>query len=168
MAQAIKLKDAYKMMTEVWVDERRRVLGVKFADGVQGEIPLKALKFHEKLDLKRIELPNPYVILIGVQGETEPIGVPWDFARLYCDPDYAEQVQRQQKRDRRVLAQNVKRLRAQRRWTQQELAKRSGVSRITISRIENEDEQSPRVETLEKLAEALGVSLAELFQAEGS
>ncbi len=164
MAQAVKLKDAYKMMTEVWVDEERRVLGVRFADGVQGEIPLQELKHAEKLDLRRVELPNPYVVFLGVQGEEEPVGIPWDFARFYCDPKYAEKVRQGQGRERRALAQNVKRLRSQRGWTQRELARRSRVSRITISRIENENEPAPRVETLERLAEAFGVSLAELFR----
>jgi DNA-binding XRE family transcriptional regulator len=164
MAQAIKLKDAHKMMTEVQVDERRRVLKVKFADGAQGEVPLKDLKKHEKLDLERIELDSPYVLWIGVRGEEEPMGVPWDFVRMYCDSEYLEQVRQRQQRDCRTLAHNLKLLRTQRGWTQEELARRSGVSRVTISRIENEDEPFPRLETLEKLADALDISLAELFQ----
>ncbi len=164
MGQVVKLKDAHKMITEVWVDEARRVLGVRFADGVQGEVPLQELKRSEKLDVQRVELPNPYVVLLGVRGEAEPLGIPWDFARFYCDPNYAERVRQRQSRDRLVLAQRVKRLRTQLGWTQQELARRAGISRITISRIENEKDPSPRVETLEKLANALGVKLAELFQ----
>jgi len=152
------------MMTEVRVDKRRRVLHIRFADGVQGEIPIKDLKGYEKLDLDRVELPNPYAILIGVQGESEPTGIPWDFARTYCDLKYAGRVEQRRRRDYHVLARNLRRLRTQRRWTQEGLAQRSGVSRITISRIENEDEQSSRFETLEKLANAFGVSLAKLFQ----
>lgn len=164
MARAIKLKDAHKMMTEVRVDKRRRVLVVRFADGAQGEVPLKDLKRHEKLDLERIELDSPYVLLIGVRGEKESIGVPWDFVRIYCDSEYADRVRKRQLRDRRILAHSLKRLRAQRGWTQEELAQRSGVSRVTISRFESEAEPSPRVETLEKLADALEVSLVDLFQ----
>jgi len=164
MAPAIKLKDAHKMMTEVQVDKRRRVLKVKFADGVRGEVPLKDLKNYEKLDLERIELESPYVLWIGMQGEEEPVGIPWDFVRMYCDSEYADQVRERQLRDRLILARSLKRLRARRGWTQEELAQRSGVSRVTISRFESEAELSPRIETLEKLADALEVDLAELFR----
>ncbi len=163
MAQAIRLKNAHKMMTEVRVDKRRRVLRIRFADGIRGEIPLTALKGHEKLDLDRVELPTPYAILIGVQGESEPTGIPWDFARYYCDPEYAHQLEEWNKRDRHVLARNLRRLRTQRGWSQAELADHAAVSHITISRLESDGEQSPRMETLERLAEALGVGLADLF-----
>ena len=164
MSQAVKLKNAHKMIMEVRVDKRRQVLQVKFADGNSGDVPIKAIQGHERLDLDRVELSDPYVILIGLQGEAEPVGIPWDFARIYCDPAYAEQVQQRRERDRQALAHNLKRLRSLRGWSQEELAKHSGVNRITISCIENESEQSPRFETLEKLAETLNVGLATLFK----
>ena len=47
-------------------------------------------------------------------------------------------------------------LRTAKAWTQEELAKRSGVRRVTISRIENEQTKGVDFETLEKLAAALG------------
>jgi putative transcriptional regulator len=47
--------------------------------------------------------------------------------------------------------------------TQEGLAERSGISRETISRIETGRHQEPEVLTLVKLAEALDVSVWELF-----
>lgn len=47
-------------------------------------------------------------------------------------------------------------LRTAKAWTQEELAKRSGVRRVTISRIENEQTKGVDFETLERLARALG------------
>lgn len=164
MSQAVKLKNAHKMITEVRVDKHRQVLQVKFADGNSGDVPIKAIQGHEGLDLDRVELSDPYVILIGVQGEAEPVGIPWDFARIYCDPAYAEQVKQRNKRDRHALAQNLKQLRSGQGWSQEELAKHSGVSRIMIGRLENEGVSSLSLETLEKLAEALNVDLATLFK----
>jgi DNA-binding XRE family transcriptional regulator len=160
--QTVQLKSAYKMMTQVRVDRRRRVLHVQFADGVSGDIPLRVLSEHEKLDFDRLALEDPYVIHIGTIGDREPTGIPWDFARYYCDPAYAKQVAQRQQRDKRTLAQHLRRLRHKQGWTQEHLAKRSRVSRITINRLENEVEQSPRFETLERLAEAFGIELSQL------
>ncbi|MBI3661252.1 helix-turn-helix transcriptional regulator [Candidatus Acetothermia bacterium] len=160
--QTVQLKSAYKMMTKVQVDKRRRVLHVQFADGISGDIPLRTINDHEKLDLDRLELEDPYVIQIGVVGDAEALGIPWDFARYYCDPSYAKQVEQRHKRDRQTIAQQLRRLRHKQAWTQEQLAKRSGVSRITINRLENEVEQSPRLETLERLAEAFGIELRQL------
>ena len=51
--------------------------------------------------------------------------------------------------------------RTRRALTQAELAKRAGVTTATVARIER-DEIEPRMTTLRKLAEALGVDPAEL------
>jgi transcriptional regulator with XRE-family HTH domain len=65
----------------------------------------------------------------------------------------------------RIAAQIAARLRAgraQRRWTLDELAARSGVSRRLIVQIEQAD-ANPSLATLLKLAAALGVTLTELL-----
>jgi transcriptional regulator with XRE-family HTH domain len=46
-----------------------------------------------------------------------------------------------------------------------ELARRAGVGYVTIVRIEN-DQISPTVTTLERLAKALGISVRDFFPAE--
>jgi transcriptional regulator with XRE-family HTH domain len=55
--------------------------------------------------------------------------------------------------------------RKRRRLTLHELGRRSGVSYVTIARIEG-GKMSPTVTTLEKLAAALRVSLRDLFSGE--
>lgn len=45
--------------------------------------------------------------------------------------------------------------------TQQTLAERSGVARVTIARLET-GKSSPMLQTLEKLAKALGVAVADI------
>ena len=47
--------------------------------------------------------------------------------------------------------------------TQDELAKKSGVSRTTISYLESGVAQDTTVGTLAKIAEALGIEISELF-----
>jgi transcriptional regulator with XRE-family HTH domain len=56
----------------------------------------------------------------------------------------------------------VKRLRQEREWNQTELAYHAGLAPSVISQIEN-DKRDPSARTLRKLAEALGVEVADLF-----
>lgn len=48
-------------------------------------------------------------------------------------------------------------------WTQEELAKNSGVGRVTVSNIERKGIKNIPVYTLEKLAKALDMTISELF-----
>lgn len=56
----------------------------------------------------------------------------------------------------------LKELREKRGLTQEQLADLSGVNQSAISFIENGTTASPKLDTLQKLARALGVSLEEL------
>ncbi len=47
-------------------------------------------------------------------------------------------------------------------WTQEDLARESGVPAATISRLEN-NERTPRFSTIRKLADPLGVNFKELL-----
>ena len=58
--------------------------------------------------------------------------------------------------------EELTRLRAEQGWTQQRLADESNVNKATINQIEK-GRRSPNVETLEKLADALGVGVADFF-----
>jgi len=63
----------------------------------------------------------------------------------------------------RRLALRLKRLRQQRGWSQEELARRAGVSRGYLARLETV-RQDPTLTTLEKLAKALKVKMTELLE----
>lgn len=63
--------------------------------------------------------------------------------------------------DRRI-AQRLKSLRAERNWSLDELAKRSAVSRATLSRLENA-EVSPTASVLGKLCAAFGLTMSRLM-----
>jgi len=64
--------------------------------------------------------------------------------------------------DAALIAKNAKRLRYGREMTQAQVAKKSGVSVPTYSKIES-GTASPRMDTLYRVASALGVSIHELF-----
>lgn len=61
------------------------------------------------------------------------------------------------------MGHKLKIFRLQRNMTQEELSERSGVSRQTISSIENEGVGAATTKTLAKLAEALETTVGELF-----
>lgn len=66
------------------------------------------------------------------------------------------------------LSENLKRIRAERGISQDELAERSGVSKGQISKLEVGIQKNPVLETVVAISSALGVSIEELvFGTEG-
>lgn len=57
---------------------------------------------------------------------------------------------------------NLKKLRKKKGWTQERLARETGISFHTLIKIENGRTKNPKIKTLIKLAKALGVSLDKL------
>lgn len=62
-----------------------------------------------------------------------------------------------------AVVQRIRAARLANGWTQQELANRSGIKRANLARLET-GKHAPRVDTVELLARALSLSLAELFE----
>jgi len=61
------------------------------------------------------------------------------------------------------LGKNLRAVRNEREWTQEVLAERSGIQAAEISRIEN-GRRDPQVSTVLRLAAALGIPPARLFE----
>ena len=61
-----------------------------------------------------------------------------------------------------MYLKNLVTLRKQKNWSQEKLAVESGISYNTIIKIERGGIKNPKIETVIKLANALGVSLDEL------
>ena len=57
----------------------------------------------------------------------------------------------------------LKEIREQKKISMSKLAKLSGITRQTIARLENEEEDSANSKTLKALADALGVNMSEFF-----
>ncbi len=64
---------------------------------------------------------------------------------------------------RELVAKNIRELRQERGWSQDELAARAGLHRTYIGTVERA-EQSVTVDSLEKLAAALNVKVARLLE----
>ena len=63
---------------------------------------------------------------------------------------------------RRILARNLRRLRLERGWSQDDLAAEAGMRQALVSAIEV-GAANPTLASLEKLAATLGITFAELF-----
>ena len=65
-----------------------------------------------------------------------------------------------------MLAQNIKKFRTQLGLSQEELARKAGITYSTLIKLESGANKNPTVKTLQQLAGALGVSLDQLVEGE--
>jgi len=61
-----------------------------------------------------------------------------------------------------MYLKNLKELRKQKGWSQERLAREANISYHTLIKLEQNNIKNPKIETVIKLANALGVSLDEL------
>lgn len=61
------------------------------------------------------------------------------------------------------MGYKIKEIRQQKKITQEELAEAAGVTRVTICNLENGTQKDVKVGNLKKIANALGVEVAELL-----
>jgi DNA-binding XRE family transcriptional regulator len=164
--QTVIALHAERMMTRVsWEADW---LEVSFGDGQTAKIPAATLRDEHGRPLRA---PIRQVSLVGfhemlIQAEDGAFAeVPWDFARhLTEDRDFQEREQRLAEEGRGLLGGRVRRLRKSRGLSQSEAARRSGLGRVTLARLEK-GEQSPTLDTLEKIARGLEVSVSRLLGA---
>ena len=61
------------------------------------------------------------------------------------------------------MGTKIKELREKLKMTQEDLARVSGVSRTTISQLENDDQKPTTTKTLANIARALGTTIDQIF-----
>jgi DNA-binding XRE family transcriptional regulator len=133
-------------------------LVVRFADDREGLVPYRDLALEGVP--KRVAIPSTDVVEVHLQGgRVEKVA--WDLARRYLDPGERARPRAEAGRGQRALGERVFALRSMSGITQDELARMSGINRVTIARIES-GEQLPRYQTLRALAEGLGVPIGRL------
>ncbi len=163
MVQATKVQNANRMM--ISIEPSREGLNVSFADGLVSSVPWDSIKEVDGLaDVDSIELDSPDEALVRTRrGEVAEI--PWDFARHFGDQEYRDRVEEIAARGQRKFARRLRNLRRESDISQQKLADLSGVGRVTIARIEAAA-QSPRLETVQRLAAAMGYPIQALMMDE--
>ncbi len=135
---------------------------VVFADGRCGTVPSADIpEVGRALDLVGIELPNPYVVVLRTK-RGDAVELPWDLARHYCDVSYRPRIEAVGVSGRQAIGRRIRQARERAGLTQEALAAKAEIGRVTLVRIEN-GAQSPRYETLVSLAKSLGTPLRELL-----
>lgn len=135
-----------------FLDSDRREMEVTFLDGER--FRLAADRSH---DWKRVMVSSDRRFLMVPRARGELLDtIPWDAIRKpRSHLDEAE-------RTKRRLARTLRRLRTEAGLSQAEAARRGGLTRKTINRLENAGNY-PGVATLEALARAYGTSLPDLL-----
>jgi DNA-binding XRE family transcriptional regulator len=132
---------------------------VRFADDREGIVPFERLALPGPP--RSLAIPLPHTIELHLQdGTVEEL--PWDFARHFTDPEHRRRSEAAGRRGRDLLADRLRAARKERRMSQEQLAGRAGISRVTIARIET-GEQLPRYGTLSAIADGLDVPIERLL-----
>lgn len=63
-----------------------------------------------------------------------------------------------------MLAENLKRIREEKRYSKLRLGREAGLTARCIEHIEHKKARNPKIQTLQKLAKTLGVSVDELLK----
>ena len=133
-----------------------------FADGASGQIPFADLsEIGESGAIVGLELPTAYEMIITL-SDGQHIEIPWDFARHYCDQTYRPTIEAIAAAGRKTLGGRIRRNRESAGLTQEQLAGRAHIGRVTLVRLENGD-QAPRFKTLSAIAQALEVDVNALL-----
>lgn len=151
------VKGAERMITAARLG--RDGLYVRFADEQEGVVPVADLRLAGTPEY--VTVPRPHVVEIHLaDGGVEEL--PWDFIRHFVDERHREVADRAAARGRHLMGTRLRALRSGKGVTQEELAAASGMSRVSIARIET-GRQLPRYQTLVALAEALELPIERLL-----
>ena len=133
-----------------------------FADGASGQIPYADVpEIGNRNGVAALELPTAYEMIITL-SDGQHIEIPWDFARHYCDKSYRPTIEAIAAAGRKTLGGRIRRNRESAGLTQEQLARRAQIGRVTLVRLES-GEQAPRFKTLSAIAQALEVDVNALL-----
>lgn len=62
-----------------------------------------------------------------------------------------------------MLAENIKKFRNKQKISQEDLAKKAGITYSTLIKLESSANENPTIRTLKKIADALGVTIDNLI-----
>jgi len=148
-------------------DTDRREFMAIFRDGKMYRVRRDWLPEDDGTEIRRIRVEPDGSAFVVEHSSGKRFEIPWDFVLYHADPEYryykGRRIQRDAERDVALrIGTRVRELRQQKGLTSYELARRAGIARPNISRIER-GKHVTSVDTLERLSRALGVTVAELL-----
>jgi DNA-binding XRE family transcriptional regulator len=162
--EAVSALDPHSLI-DVRYSARTNQLWVQFGDGLSGLVDLKKLGLESRMKLLILE-----TAIVGNRGATLEIvkhdGDLFEIDALaikaVLDDSLAALLRSEAKQSDKKVGERVRSARESARLTQQQLSKNTGNDQAIISKLERGIHQ-PRVDTLERIASALGLSLSELL-----
>lgn len=153
-------------ITDVTFVASDRALSFTFAGGRRYSVPLSAVGSSDGSSVLEITLLSEGSAASVVQSSGNRFEVPWDFVLHWADRDFEyykgrPDASRGREEAARVLAGRLRAQRKKRNLTQQQLADLTGIKRPNIARLER-GIHTASLETLERVAAALGTTVAEL------
>ncbi len=165
--RSVMVATASPKLRDCFYDAERREFVTIFRDGKMYRVRRGWLPEDDGSEILCVHVEPDGSAFRVEQASGHRFGIPWDFVLYHSEPRYQYYKGRrvQQVSERSMATQiggRVRELRQERGLTTYELAKRSGILRPNISRIEG-GRHVPNVDTLDRLARALGVSVADLL-----
>jgi DNA-binding XRE family transcriptional regulator len=141
---------------------RERALAVSFVNGDRFEVPVEALLKRDggNATWTRLRIAETRDVLEVPVGENTT-EIPWDRVRCIADPAFRRHLANQAAKSARRVGSRLRYLRQQSGLTQEAVARSAGLSRVTISRLENGALQ-PIYETLVRVLAAMGRSVQDM------
>jgi len=152
----------------VWWSAAGRSIEVSFAAGPHYGLPARLVPGVSPDDVFSAS-PDEFAYgVVLTMNDGRQVDFASDLVLYHCDPEYRREMDRRFPPVREPVAKRVgrrvRKLRHSRRLTLQQLADASGLTRGNASRLET-GKHEPRIETLRRVAEALGVTVADLVGA---
>lgn len=147
-------------------DAERQEFLVIFRDGRMYRLRRDLLPEDDGSEVLSVQVDRDGSAFVVRQASGKSFEVPWDFVLHHVEPGYPyfkdRTSQRRLEKDIAVrIGGRLRELRQEKGLTAYELARRSGILRPNVSRIES-GKHVPTVDTLDRLARGLGVPIAAL------
>jgi len=153
---------------DVMIEPARDMFLIVFRNGRSYRLHKRLIPGLDRTDIKTARPTQDGSAFVVEQESGNTSEIPWDFVLYHLEPEYAYyRGRRSGRRSERIAARRVahrlKEIRTSLGLTASAVAARSGIRRPNISRIES-GRHMPSLDTLERLAEALGVPVVELVR----
>jgi len=155
--------DMDKKLEKVDYLEKERVFACTFKNGKAYFLSRKDMPEDDGSSIEKYAIEkNTYCFTVKLKSGKEYI-IPWDFILHICEERYEYHRSKTVKSiSSEDIGKRIKEARNKKGLRQVDLAKRTGILRANIARIES-GKHRPSLETLERISEALGVSVADLI-----
>lgn len=156
-------KDLDILVVATAVVDETNSIRVVFADWFSGDFSLQELPAKDVYDLSSLEMLSPYLLRLSFQNREGYLEIPSDYIRATLDPKQRLKEETFEQENLEYLGTYIRSLRKKRKLSQVALSHRAGIGRTTLARLESACGQSPKFETLQRIAGALRVGVVDLL-----